>query len=449
MSAGGFARLLESLHPDPGRAAEEYERLRRALVRFFDWRGISAPDESADEVLDRLGHKLEDTSVQDVRKYAHGIARLVALERRRGPSFSSLDDMPRLPLVAPVTVHDRDEDLHDCFDRCLGELPEEGRALLLGYYEGERQAKISEPPAARVDLRPDGQRAPQPRATAARPARAVRALLLATCGSPGMTTVAETERARRYLLGQATDDESAALEQQYFESQDALDRIAAAEDDLIEDYLANQLDRADRERFERSYLATPEHRIRVETIRRLTARASQSPSTRRESAPATRPGYFARHSTWLALAASVIVLASVGLWLLLAANRNPPAVVENRPAEPAATSASGGTDSRTATDSCADPFTAHGARQRGPAGNDHPCRHGRRCHSPRKRRGQQKGIRPASGDSNGRGAGSVAGACHRRDQSAPRRRRATRRARGARARQRLHRRPVQDGSKGS
>jgi DNA-directed RNA polymerase specialized sigma24 family protein len=144
MNVHGFARLLERLHPDSEQAAHEYERLRRGLVKFFDWRGAWPADECADEVLDRLAQKLNDTAVQDVRKYAHGIARLVALEKRRGPAFSSIDDAPQLTLVsAPAPVDDGANRLHDCFDRCLAELPEESRALILGYYEGERSVKIS------------------------------------------------------------------------------------------------------------------------------------------------------------------------------------------------------------------------------------------------------------------------------------------------------------------
>jgi DNA-directed RNA polymerase specialized sigma24 family protein len=142
MNDHGFARLLERLHADAEQAAEEYERLRRGLVKFFDWRGVWPPDECADEVFDRLARKLEDTAVQDVAKYAHGIARLVALERRRRPAFSSIDDIQPLTLVAPAPVDDA-HPLQDCFERCLAELPEENRQLLLGYYEGERSAKIS------------------------------------------------------------------------------------------------------------------------------------------------------------------------------------------------------------------------------------------------------------------------------------------------------------------
>lgn len=137
-----FARLLRRLHQDPDHAALEYERLRRALVKFFDWRGAWPPDECADEALDRLAHKLGDTDVQDVRKYAYGIARLVFLERRRGPVFSPVDDLPASTLAA-AGQPPGDTGIHDCFDRCLASLPEDGRRLILGYYEGERSAKIS------------------------------------------------------------------------------------------------------------------------------------------------------------------------------------------------------------------------------------------------------------------------------------------------------------------
>ena len=39
ITADSFARLLARLDADAERAAREYERLHRALVRFLDWRG--------------------------------------------------------------------------------------------------------------------------------------------------------------------------------------------------------------------------------------------------------------------------------------------------------------------------------------------------------------------------------------------------------------------------
>ncbi len=143
ITADGLARLLARLHADTDEAAARYEWLRRTLIRFFDWRGAWPPDECADETLDRLTRRLEeDTRVQDIQSYAYGIARLVLLERRRRPSPTALDEHAEIASAAPVTAAE-DEALRACFDRCLAQLPNDQRALLLEYYEGERQAKIA------------------------------------------------------------------------------------------------------------------------------------------------------------------------------------------------------------------------------------------------------------------------------------------------------------------
>lgn len=142
LSAVGLARLLTRLDPDADRAATEYERLRRTLVRFFDLRGAWPPDECADDSLDRLARRLETQEpIEDVRRYVHGIARLVLLERLRKPAPSSIagEDLANLP--APPAAEDRDP-LHACFERCLAILPPEQRQLALLYYVAEGQAKI-------------------------------------------------------------------------------------------------------------------------------------------------------------------------------------------------------------------------------------------------------------------------------------------------------------------
>ena len=99
-----FALLLQRLGDDPERGGAGYESLRRALVRFFDWRGAHAPDVCADETLDRLARRLdEDASIEDVRGFAHGIARLVLLEQWRRPRElpAGVGD-ERLPAAAPA-----------------------------------------------------------------------------------------------------------------------------------------------------------------------------------------------------------------------------------------------------------------------------------------------------------------------------------------------------------
>ena len=139
-----FADLLARLHADPGQAGLEYERLRRVLIKFFDWRGASSPDECADDCLDRLARRLsERLQVQDVRSFVLGIARLVLLERRRQPMMSSIDLLPeRVTAAAPARV-DREAPLRDCFDRCLSVMSAESRSLVVAYYEGQRDRKVA------------------------------------------------------------------------------------------------------------------------------------------------------------------------------------------------------------------------------------------------------------------------------------------------------------------
>ena len=141
-SEADLARLLVRLAPDRERAGREYERLRRTLIKFFDWRGASPADECADETLDRLARKLRDTAVNDLWHYAHGIARLVLLERSRQPAMSPIADAEHAVAFESDLASD-DGGLHDCFDRCLAALSAESRALILGYYQGEQSEKIS------------------------------------------------------------------------------------------------------------------------------------------------------------------------------------------------------------------------------------------------------------------------------------------------------------------
>ena len=118
-----------------------------------------------------------------------------------------------------------------------------------------------------------------------------------------MTFLSPETRARRYLLGQASDEESSAVEREYFADERALEQIAAAEDVLIEDYLAGALAPDDRERFERHYLASPEHRARVEIARRL---LGKQPST-----------LWYGSAIYLAIAATLLLAVGGAVWMTL------------------------------------------------------------------------------------------------------------------------------------
>jgi DNA-directed RNA polymerase specialized sigma24 family protein len=131
------------LAPDAERAGTAYEDLRRALVSFFRWRGAATPEECADGTLDRLAAKIHDgVAVDDVPRFARGIARLVLLEHWRSPHAQQVPAEGHEPPPQTGALDESEELLHECLDRCLEELDVEGRALILSYYAAEGRKRI-------------------------------------------------------------------------------------------------------------------------------------------------------------------------------------------------------------------------------------------------------------------------------------------------------------------
>ncbi|HET9314979.1 MAG TPA: hypothetical protein VFQ51_05290 [Vicinamibacteria bacterium] len=111
-------------------------------------------------------------------------------------------------------------------------------------------------------------------------------------------------RARRYLLGQLSEEEMAALETEYFASVEALESVSEVEHDLVDAFVAGELASGERSAFESHYLASEVHRERVATARLLRA------ATRHGAAPTRGPAW----SVWLPLAAALVLLLAP-LWL--------------------------------------------------------------------------------------------------------------------------------------
>jgi hypothetical protein len=138
--------------------------------------------------------------------------------------------------------------------------------------------------------------------------------------------------ARRYLLGEVTEEECSAIESEYFSDEAVVDRIAAVEEDLVEDYLADRLTPDERRRFESHYLTAPQHRTRVETIRRLRAATASGQRQPRRAWPMTTASWSSRPYRWLAVAAAVPI--AVGTVRMFVSRHQDAAVSENRPASP-------------------------------------------------------------------------------------------------------------------
>jgi DNA-directed RNA polymerase specialized sigma24 family protein len=139
-----FDGLLALLGPDRDVAGNRYLEIRRNLVRLFEWRGCTTPEEYADETINRCARKIADGEViRDVVTYSIGIARMMLLEmsRDRHRQARPLDEAPEPQVVVHEPENDRDRRV-ECLRLCLDQLPLEHRKLILSYYQGEKGDKI-------------------------------------------------------------------------------------------------------------------------------------------------------------------------------------------------------------------------------------------------------------------------------------------------------------------
>ncbi|MBX7173019.1 MAG: sigma-70 family RNA polymerase sigma factor [Pyrinomonadaceae bacterium] len=146
LNQDAFDGLLAQLSTDRKTAGEKYLLLRKNLVRFFETRKIFGAEEATDEVLDRLAKKIQSGEIIDkLTNYASGIARLVALENYKKPAFEELpvDLKASQPFFLPFPGDSEEKESRlNCLEKCLNELSDENRQIVIAYYEGDGSDKI-------------------------------------------------------------------------------------------------------------------------------------------------------------------------------------------------------------------------------------------------------------------------------------------------------------------
>jgi DNA-directed RNA polymerase specialized sigma24 family protein len=150
LTPDAFERLLSSFDSDRERAGQKYEILRRKLLEFFEARGSHAPDEHADETLNRVARKLvEGEAIENLNNYCYGVARFLWMEvsRARAKEPVALDD-DHAAFGAEEEEGDQlrneQERRLECFEECLRKLPDETRAFIIEYYREEKGFKIEQ-----------------------------------------------------------------------------------------------------------------------------------------------------------------------------------------------------------------------------------------------------------------------------------------------------------------
>jgi hypothetical protein len=125
---------------------------------------------------------------------------------------------------------------------------------------------------------------------------------------------------RGYLLGDLTSAECDRIELAYLKEQDVLDQLLAVEDDLLDEYLSNELEPEERRKFELHLLRTPRQHERLTNAQLLV----QTIELRQAHAPKMDNGLVAQVGTWLdrvvqkrVLAFAILLLLVFAVWVAI------------------------------------------------------------------------------------------------------------------------------------
>lgn len=140
---------------------------------------------------------------------------------------------------------------------------------------------------------------------------------------------------RRYLLGELPLEEEVLAEQRLFLDSDYVEALQAVEDELIDEYLADELVGSERERFEKHFLRLPEHgadlRIAQALKKYLATGTNPSSATGTnhtsddEPAPVPPIYFFNRSFKLLSLAVAALIVLSIVAWIVFRSTRGPAA----------------------------------------------------------------------------------------------------------------------------
>lgn len=144
-----FDIFLALLDADRNQAGEEYEKLRRRLIKFFEWRNCEMPEELSDTVFDRVLRKIsEGEEIQNVTAYSATIAQFVFKEYLRSNERQNqlIEDAPEIQNIKaqePNTEDEKSSQRLACFDKCLKEFSEENRKFIIAYYDTDEKTMIN------------------------------------------------------------------------------------------------------------------------------------------------------------------------------------------------------------------------------------------------------------------------------------------------------------------
>lgn len=146
-------------------------------------------------------------------------------------------------------------------------------------------------------------------------------------------------RIYRYLLSDLPQEEQSALEQEFLANDELFEQAWAAENVLIDQYVRGKLTLAEKDLFERNYLASPVHRERLEFARNLVRAADSATEMTSADVAPDRPanrwrsltaGWKSNRLSWV-MAATVLLFGASSVWLFAENRRLREQIYQARP----------------------------------------------------------------------------------------------------------------------
>lgn len=152
-----FELLLAWLDPSDAHGAQTYLSIHKRLTAIFVNKGCVAPEELADETLNRVARQLaegKEISTDNRFAYLYGIAKNISYEHWRRWENRKRDEFGQggdadftRPTAGPDPRREMEETEEKerylrCLDECLNRLAPESRLLMLEYYAEEKTEKI-------------------------------------------------------------------------------------------------------------------------------------------------------------------------------------------------------------------------------------------------------------------------------------------------------------------
>lgn len=151
LTAPAFNRLLVWLDEGSDSQGQKYVEMRARLVSYFERKNCSAPDELADETLNRIARRLDEEGITEAdapARYCYIVARFVFLEylRTKEKEQAMAADLLKQghvnqPVGVDVAAVERQR-LLSCLDECLERLDPTQRDIIARYYSGQEREKI-------------------------------------------------------------------------------------------------------------------------------------------------------------------------------------------------------------------------------------------------------------------------------------------------------------------